>query len=250
MKGFHCVYLLCSLLCKDTVKKINCSILCRYSCGRYSRDASSAKMDTILRGLLSSDKKESIKKSFVNKIAKNGSEPKQSNDIQKMFFLCYDTIVNSDDEFSLWACKHIYEEWARYNSSTLDSVFDRDRLLFFLNGNFTNNSGAVWIIHETLIVLNKTSSPNFVQLCQTVEMKAISYVREHPQVKAVTQLCKLLKDFNQCIPKGDLTATFCISIINAVSSFTVPDNQSAVLEVKYQRTYNKYSEEEAENEKK
>ena len=207
-------------------------------------------MDTILRGLLSSDKKESIKKSFVNKIAKNGSEPKQSNDIQKMFFLCYDTIVNSDDEFSLWACKHIYEEWARYNSSTLDSVFDRDRLLFFLNGNFTNNSGAVWIIHETLIVLNKTSSPNFVQLCQTVEMKAISYVREHPQVKAVTQLCKLLKDFNQCIPKGDLTATFCISIINAVSSFTVPDNQSAVLEVKYQRTYNKYSEEEAENEKK
>ena len=185
-------------------------------------------MDVILRGLLSSDKKESIKKSIVNKIARNGSDPKQSTEIQKMFFLCCDTIVNSNDEFSLWACKHVYAEWARYNSSTLDSVFDRERILFFLNGNFTNNSGAVWIIHETLIVLQKTSSPNFQQLCQTVEMKALSYVREHPQVKAITQLCKLLKEFNHCVPKGDLTATFCISIINAVSSFSVPENEKKV----------------------
>ena len=185
-------------------------------------------MDVILRGLLSSDKKESLKKNIVNKIAKNGSDPKQSNDIEKMFFLCFDTIVNTDDQFSSWACRHIYAEWARYNSSTLDSVFDRERLLFFLNSNFKNNNGAIWIIHETLTVLQKNSTSNFHQLCQTVETKAISFVREHPQVEAVTEFSKLLNDFKQCIPKGDLTATFCISIINAVSSFAVPENETKV----------------------
>ena len=43
-------------------------------------------MDVILRGLLSSDKKESIKKTIVNKIARNGSDPKQSTEIQKSSF--------------------------------------------------------------------------------------------------------------------------------------------------------------------
>ena len=185
-------------------------------------------MDVILRGLLSSDKTESIKKSLVNKIAKNGSEPKQSSDIEKMFFLCFETIVNTDDEFSCWACKHVYEEWARYNSSTLDAMFDRERLLFLLNSDFRNNDGAIWIIHETFVVLEKSSNSNFQQLCQTIEIKAISYVREHAKVESITQFCKLLNNFKQCIPKGDLTATFCISIINAVSSFAVPMDEKKV----------------------
>ena len=185
-------------------------------------------MDLILHGLLSSDKKQSLKKTIVNKIARNGSDPKQSDEIEKMFFLCFDTIVNSDDPFSLWACRHIYVEWARYNSSTLDSIFDRDRLLFLMNSNIKNNDGAIWIIHETLTVLQKNSTPNFHQLCQTIELKAISYVREHPQYETLMEFCKLLSDFKQCIPKGDLTATFCISIINAVSSFSVPENEAKV----------------------
>ncbi len=185
-------------------------------------------MDTILRGILSSDQKDSIKKQVVTRISRSGSDPKQRGEIEKMFFLCFDTLVSTDDPFSVWACKQVYMGWAHYNSSTLNEIFDRQQLLFFLGKNFRNNQNAIWILHETFFVLQKSQSSNFDMLCQTVEIKAISYVREHPKAETVIPFCKFLKTFNQCIPKGEMTATFCIAIINAVSAFAIPSDQKKV----------------------
>ncbi len=187
-------------------------------------------MDVILRGLLLSDKKESQKKVLVQKITKSGSDPKQTSEIEKMFFLCFDTIVNTDDAFSYWACKQVYEEWAKYNSSTLEAIFTRDQLLFFLDGNFRNNDGAIWIVSATFQVLRKNPRSHFEQLGQVLEARAISYVREHPKYESLAIFCKLMSQLQQHIPKGDLTATFCISIINAVSSFEVPEDGKRIPE--------------------
>ncbi len=185
-------------------------------------------MDVILKALLVSNKPEGVKRSFVTKIAKNGSDPKQTTDLQNMFTFCFETILNTDDELSYWACKQVYAEWVKYNSSSLDTFFTKDRLLHLMSGDFHNNHGAVWIIQETFKVFQKTNNSNFQHLCQIVEIRAIAYVREHSGFEAITAFCKLLNTFKMCIPKGDLTSSFCISVIHAVSAFAVPEGDANV----------------------
>ncbi len=178
------------------------------------------KMDQILKGLLVSDKPDVIKKSFVAKVQQIACQPQTVQMIQGVLDVTTTFILESDQELNIICCKGLYLEWAKYNRSTLDVYWDSTLVNYLLDTKFRNSQNAVWLLHESFKLIQCGS--NFDSLCQIVQGRATSFIRENLASSMVIAFCHFMHQFKACIPKHEHSANFCIAVICAVSTFSSP----------------------------
>lgn len=183
-------------------------------------------MDSILVGILSSTHPDSLKKQLIQKIATQGAQPQPVHVIRAVLELTSKWYLDGESNVARCEGISVYKLWAKYNLSTFEEYFKREFLLSLLTKTYRNEQNAIILLHESMMLLQMSS------VCsghmQVIEAKAISYVREHPSLSCISHFVKFLKDFRSCIPKGDFTGRFCVSLIDALSICTVPDNPGAV----------------------
>ncbi|XP_021366190.1 ubiquitin carboxyl-terminal hydrolase 38-like [Mizuhopecten yessoensis] len=183
-------------------------------------------MDNILVGILSSAHPDSLKKQLIQKIATRGSQPQPVKVIQSVLELMSKWYLEGDSDVALSEGLSVYKLWAKYNLSVFEEYFNRQFLLTLLSSTYRNEANAVTLLHESMILLQCSSVCS--SHMQVIEAKAISYVREHPSLPCISNFVKFLKEFRSCIPKGDFTGRFCVSLIDALSICSVPDNHEDV----------------------
>ena len=183
-------------------------------------------MDKILLGIISADKPERLKRALIEKVANTGKQPQHASTIKAIFEITNQWILNGESEFEQTSGMTVYKNWAKFNKSTLAEFFNKNYLLFLLDGQFNNAGAAVNLIWENLRLLQGNES--LPQLCQIIQTKAINFVRNHPQLQNMVSFSSFLLDFQECIPQGDFTATFCGAVIYTISMFDTELDNPAV----------------------
>lgn len=181
-----------------------------------------SKMDTILHGLLQSNKTEREKKEIVRRIVSAGKDQHSQQEALNMFEATTRILLIAKSSFQWEAAKDVYCVWARHNKAAFRQHFNSNMLLYLLEGSFANDCNAVWIIHTSMDLVQDDRDTIYQNLCDHVQKNSIQYVKSHPEYSAVMPYCKFLLEFRVCIPQGELTALFCNAIIDAVSLFSVP----------------------------
>ena len=177
-------------------------------------------MDQILTGLLLSDKPDGLKHHMALKIAAAGVQNQPASKIGLMFSATTKFILDAEVAFSAELCKKVYVKWASYNRTSLEEFFNAKYIKTLMDGKYKHGTNAVWLLHETFLLLRGGRTYN--DMVQVVEAKAIDFARGHPQDEILTAFCRFLFEFKECIPKGDLSPTFCVAIVHAVSAFSAP----------------------------
>lgn len=187
-------------------------------------------MDSILKAVLISDKPEAMKSALVKKIKDSASQPQTSQAILSMFEATASYILEQKSDFIVSNCKDVYLCWAKYNLDSLQEYWTVNYVQCLFDGKFHNGTEVIWLLHQSFKLLQ--SSKNFDALCTVVETKAVSFLRDNPGVDMIVPFIHFLSDFKQCIPKADNTATFCIAIIHASTTFQAPETKDLSAYVK------------------
>lgn len=183
-------------------------------------------MDKIFAGIMRSDYNDKIKKNILDRVTRSGKDPQSVSVVIGIFRICLNLMTEGCDESEQQIGVTVFQSWARYNRSTLESFFTKELLLELLSSQHKYTGGAVLFIHEALNALQ--NSPKSTFLLQLIEVKSISFIRDHPQVKALKCFCDLLMQYRECIPKGEFTSTFCISIIHSMSAVSPGELSPAI----------------------
>ena len=177
-------------------------------------------MDQILKSLLLSDSPDALKRQLAHKIAGAGPQTEDTVLVKSMFEITTNFILDAELQFSADLCKKIYIKWAKCHVKSLHEFFNADFIGHLLEGKFRHGVNAVWLLHETFILLRGTDHHD--HLTRVVEAKTVAFVRDHPQHDMLTAFCRFLFDFKACIPKEEHTSTFCVAMVHAVSAFSAP----------------------------
>lgn len=177
-------------------------------------------MDQILIAMLQSEKPAALKEQVVRKVLSLGRQPQSSADTFSMLDACIKCIISSRDGFAVESCKAVFECWAQNQTNILPQFFTPATLSNLFEADAYNPADLIWIMHKAFSLLE--DSDQFFDLCRIVERRAIQFVRAYPDFHTIVSFCQFLSSFRYCIPQGIYTATFCIDIINAVSTFTLP----------------------------
>ncbi|XP_074650659.1 ubiquitin carboxyl-terminal hydrolase 38-like [Tubulanus polymorphus] len=174
-------------------------------------------MDKILTGILLSDKPVTVKKIFIEKIEKAASLPQTDDIIKGTLDACVEHIVTSG---SLSDSTHrVYLNWAKNNMKTFEEYFSNGTLIKLLDEKNKNGVGAIHVLSESLKLLAESERPTG-RLETIVEAKSIGYIRENRCLETLHRFCELLKEYPQCIPKGDFAGRFCIAVIRNLSELS------------------------------
>ena len=171
--------------------------------------------------MLQSDKPEALKDQFVRKVLELGQQPQTVASVRSMLQTCMQRIIQHRSDYEVDRCQAIFLRWAESNPGVLTEFFNSNTLQFLLDSEPRYPADILWIIHKSFFLLRQDTS-SFEHLCKIVQMKAIQFVRNNPDYATILDFCRLLNDFRLCIPQGVYTATFCISVINAVGTFSAP----------------------------
>jgi ubiquitin carboxyl-terminal hydrolase 35/38 len=175
-------------------------------------------MDQILTAMLRSSKPEAMKAQLVRKVISLGQQ--LPSNVSAMLSTCLHEVTSESDAAIRQSYKDVYLCWAEHNPHMFASFFTPA----WVNHLLENASPDSLLLLEHSLVLME-SSPSFLSLCDVVQKRAIHVVRVNFDFPTVTQFCILLSKMRHCIPQGTQTAPFCIAVIHAVSTFSVPKKE-------------------------
>lgn len=185
-------------------------------------------MDEVLSGIISSNYPEKLKKQLIQKIALSGSQPQTVKQIRSVLELTCKWYLEGDSPLALSEGLSVYKSWAKYNLSTFEEFFNRDFVLNLLSTKFKCDDNVPILLQESMKMLQ--TSAIFTNHQKIIEAKAISYIREHPSIKCLTNFIQFLMENKECIPKGEFRSRFCISLIHALSICSAPENPELVFQ--------------------
>lgn len=185
-------------------------------------------MDAILQGILSSSHPDPMKKQLISVIAKKGSKPHPVTTITAVLKVATDWILESESDIARDGGMLVFKSWVQYNLSTFEDFFNREYLLGLLQKKVCNPGSVISLLHESMNFLQR--SIGFQTYTQLIQTSGITYVREHPNALCLSSFVTFLNEYQNCIPKGDFTSTFCVSLIQSLSLCSVPDKSTDVLE--------------------
>ncbi|XP_067663921.1 ubiquitin carboxyl-terminal hydrolase 38-like isoform X1 [Haliotis asinina] len=177
-------------------------------------------MDRILQGIISSNHPERMKKELIDAVAVKGQKQAPSV-ISCVLELAAGWTLNGESELVVTSGFKVYIEWAKTNMASAEAFFNREYLVNLLSGKYRNEANVPILLHENMRLLkdSATAQAHF----KVIEAKAISYVQEHTDLKCLNNFIVFLEDFKECIPKGDFTSKFCVTILQAMSMATIPE---------------------------
>lgn len=186
------------------------------------------KMDTILKGILASNHPETMKGELLRKIAEKGQSSQQTaKTIQSVLELTMKWYLEGQTELEQKFGLLIYKTWGRYNLATFELFFNKDCLLHVLEKKHRNNENAPVMLAESMRILQMTAV--FRNHCTIIEAKAAGFVKEHPYIDCLVTLADFMQEFKECVPTGDLTLTFCVNLIHALSLCSPPETDGCLV---------------------
>lgn len=181
-------------------------------------------MDTILKGLILSDNPDNIKKDLLNKIATQGGRDQTPGMVEVVLELTAKWYLDGKSQLQQHHGLEIYRSWAKQNVEIFEQFFNKDFLMTLLSKRYES---AGFLLAESMRILQVT--PTFRSHCTIIEVKAVSYVREHPLLECLTNFCEFLLEFKECIPKGEATLQFCTNLIRSLSLCSPPDDGEEIV---------------------
>lgn len=184
-------------------------------------------MDQILQGIILSDHPDLFKQKVIEKVVVGGLNENLTDDqVSAILYLTTDLILNGDTKLKIKAGWDVFKSWAKWNLASLERFADNQFILSLLDDKPQNYWLAPKLLHECMRLLERTST--YEKVARIVEVKAISYVRQNPDMKCLKHFISFLTKYKDCIPKGKFTSTFCISLIHAMSVSTPPVTEDSV----------------------
>lgn len=179
-------------------------------------------MDAILNGILTSQYPDALKKQLITKVTENSSKPQPVRVIRSVLEISSSWFLQGESDIALTEGLQVYKSWAKYNLTTFEAFFDREFLLSLFSYKGKHEANAVLLLEVSMELLQRSSS--YLAHVHVVEAKAISYIREHPSIDCLTHFVNFLFKFKECLPKGNFVTTFCVSLINSMSLFSIPED--------------------------
>lgn len=185
-------------------------------------------MDVLLYGILSSNHTDQLKKQLMQKIADKGAFPQNIKTVISVFELTVNWYLDSDSDLASTEGLSILKSWAKHNLSTFEEFFNREYLVSLLSRKCLREFNVPILIKNCLLLLNGSST--FYSHLKCIQAMAINYIQEHPSMRCIVNFINLLKDYKECIPQGDFTSKFCVSVIHGVALTSRPEGKFTVME--------------------
>ncbi len=109
-----------------------------------------------------------------------------------------------------------------YFRNGLLDFFSPGVLQSILQEDIPNPQLKIWLISTSMSVLRYERGLAYDKLCLIISTRIIPFTRENPNFETVSAVCKFLLNFHECIPKGDYTSGFCVSLIHTIATFIPP----------------------------
>ena len=181
-------------------------------------------MDKILLGIIQSSHPDGLKKQLLGQVTNAADQPQTPQTITRILEISFDIILEDRNHEETRYCQKVYKVWAKSNRSTFQNFFVTERVDRLLEVTGPKAQNAVWLLHQSLLILRAMGSQNQEAIYHVVESSANTFVRDNRIYQVICPFCEFLLDFRDCIPKKDYTVNFCITLVSAVSVFAAPIN--------------------------
>lgn len=204
----------------DTCLSADCFVLLQVGKSKVK----SERMDVILKGILSSNHADTIKRDLLLKIAEKGAASQPESSVLAVLELTTRWVLEGDSDLQHNYGLEIYKSWGRHNLVTFEQFFNKDHVLNLMSKKVRNRGSVGVLLAESMRLLQMTSM--FRIHCTVIEAKAVSYVKEHPYIDCLTNFAEFLLEFKECVPKGEALLHFCTNLILSLSLCSPPEAES------------------------
>ncbi|XP_064636742.1 ubiquitin carboxyl-terminal hydrolase 38-like [Lineus longissimus] len=177
-------------------------------------------MDRILSGILASDKAEPVKKALFQKISNAASMPQTVEVVVKVLEISASMTLDGNSTLETENGINIFKLWAKYNLNTFEMFFTASYVHHLLNEEMVNKCAAVKLLRESMTLMQ--NNEKIEQLQCIIAAKSINFLRSYPDLATLYEFTKFLVTFPNCVPRGDLRATFCSAYIKALHKLAMP----------------------------
>jgi len=180
-------------------------------------------MERQYANILRSKETNTAKKMSISRIVHAGTPGCRSREsIYAMLRYCTEQIARDESKLAANSSREIFHEWARNNLEHFVTYFDTTAVGDIMFGEFNQPADAVWLLHTGLVLVKHSGSSKYELLCGFIRNQASNFVRAHADWRTVNDFCALLLEHPFCIPFGEDSASFCSSLLDAVSVYISP----------------------------
>lgn len=177
-------------------------------------------MDQILRGIVSSDHTESVKKTLIQQLVSklNGNVPEDQN--RSIFEIGTEWMTDENSQFLKETGRLLLTTWAKCQKDVFQKFFTESFLLSFLAERENLSVSFVDYLRTSLDLVQH--APQIFSMYTVIRHRAHIWAVKNLNTDFCAAVGRLLIEYNHCWPVGENLTQFNLSLLRALSKTELP----------------------------
>ena len=177
-------------------------------------------MDQILRGIVSSDHPENVKKSLIQQIVSKASGNAPEDQDRSIFEIGTEWMTDENSQFLNEAGRLLLTTWTKRQKEVFQKYFTEEFLLSFLAEREKLSVSFVDYLRTSFDLVQHT--PQIFSLYTVVRHRAHIWAEKNLNTDFCAAVARLLIEYHHCWPVGENLLQFNLSLIRALSKTELP----------------------------
>ncbi|XP_015196623.1 ubiquitin carboxyl-terminal hydrolase 35 isoform X2 [Lepisosteus oculatus] len=178
-------------------------------------------MDKILEAVMMSPHSRAVKEGMVRRVIGSAPQPLDRAQCMAMFDVATKLFLLGESQFKQDVGREVLEAFAQHHQQDFEEFFNVRFILDLLQEGYASLGKRSPQIFDYLQVGLRyiIESPSSEELFHLLQIEVLRIVCERPGPELCARIAKLLNQYPQCVPSGNLQTVFCQQLIQTIRLF-------------------------------